>query len=491
MENLLAVTNLQQYRGERHVLKGVDLSIGRGEIVGVIGRNGSGKSTLIKAISGEVQPRSGEMVLDDGPYKPRSVAEARSCGVSVIDQGFSLDGSLPVIRRMYSNTYMANWPDEDLLERGQEILDRTEFEIDLLAPIAGLDTAEQSLVEVLRVLAEEAQLVIFDEVTALLNDQEIAQLHHAARRLRDQGCAIVHIAHRLEDVTALSDRVVVLRNGKVVKSVASRDAAADELVLAMLDREAALRTGSSRQRGGPVVSVHRLSVPGKVQDVDLTVHAGEVMGLIGLRRSGVVDLARALGGVIPSGAQRYDIDGAAVPKLQGDPRVAFVGAPTSDELESSIADALTTSEEGSVLERLRSAVRSVTDLDLSTSNIQNKVRDLSGGDRQKVAVAVGSETDARLVVWDHPTRGVDIGAKETTYGLMDALAEKGRAVVLLSVDVSELLAYSDRIAVVHEGRVVAVLDAREVDEDVIMGYALTGERPRPTAGRGRGRSRAS
>lgn len=490
MDTLLDIVDLQQMRGERHVLKGIDLTIEYGEIVGLIGKNGSGKSTLIKAISGEVQPRSGTMTLEGSTYRPRSTAEARAAGVSVIDQGFSLPPEQTVIRRMYTNTFMADWAEDDLLVRGREILERTDFDVDLRAVVRDLDSAEQSLVEVLRVLAEEAQLVIFDEVTALLNDQEIAQLHQAARRLRDQGCAIVHIAHRLEDVTALSDRVVVLREGRVVKEVSSREASADELILAMLDREATMRTTTHREHGRPVLRVHGLAVGDRVAGVDLSVHEGEVMGLIGLRRSGVNDLARALGGQVPASADRIEVDGADVETLEGEPRVAYVGAPTDETLQRSISEALTDGETGSVIERLRSAVRSVSALDLTTSNIQSRVKDLSGGDRQKVAVALGANTDARLVVFDHPTQGVDIGAKEHLHTVIDQLLDSDRAVVLLSVDLSELLTHCDRIAVCHDGRLVAVLDAREVHEDVVMGYAMTGERPEPRASRARRESAA-
>lgn len=485
METLLTIEGLEQWRGERHVLKGIDLTIHYGEIVGLIGKNGSGKSTLIKAISGEIHPRSGSMLIQGETYRPRSLAEARSAGVSVIEQGFVLPPDEKVIRRMYTNTFMADWSEEDLMIRGAEILARTEFDVGLDDRVSDLDAAEQSMVEVLRVLAEEAQLVIFDEVTALLNDQEISQLHQAARRLRDQGCAIVHIAHRLEDVTALSDRVVVLRDGRVVKDVASRDTGADELILAMLDREASARRKATREHGEPLLSVHGLSVPDRVEEVNLSVHAGEVIGLMGLRRSGASEIALALGGSSPVQADALMVDGESVDALLGDPRLAYVGAPTDESLELTISDALTRGQDGTVIERLRNAVKSITALDLTTSNIQSKVRDLSGGDRQKVAVALGVDTTAKVVVLDHPTRGVDVGAREQTYQLIDEFLAMSRGVVLLSVDPSELLAYCDRVAVCHEGRVVAILDSRETNEDIIMGYALTGVRPAPVAGRRR------
>ncbi|MGL5851593.1 MAG: ATP-binding cassette domain-containing protein [Phycicoccus sp.] len=480
MEPLLDITGLHQFRGQRHVLRGVDLGIRRGEIVGLIGRNGSGKSTLIKAITGEIRPRSGTMRLEDEPYRPRSRAEALAAGVSVIEQDFTVPAEHSVIRAMYRHTFMAHWDEPDLLPLGAEILRRTHFEVDLTRPVGELDPAEQALAEVLRVLAEEAQLVIFDEVSALLNDLEITQLHHASRSLREQGCAVLHIAHRLEEVTALCDRVAVLRDGVVVRVADRGTVAADELVLTMLDRPLSRVEVGPRSRGEPVLTVRGLSVPsGRLRDVELSIHAGEVMGVLGLRQSGAVELVEALAGRVESTAESVEIDGEPVElPLRSDPRITYVAGPAPEAMGRKVADVLTeTGEYTSEIERLRDAIKGVSQEDLTISDIQAVLQTLSGGDQQKIAVARAAKTSSRLVVLNHPTRSVDVSAKERTYGLIGGLAADGRAVVVLSVDVSELLRCCDCLVVVHEGIVVAVLDTAEADEDLVMGYALSGERP--------------
>ncbi|MGL5815929.1 MAG: ATP-binding cassette domain-containing protein [Phycicoccus sp.] len=480
MEPLLDIAGLHQFRGQRHVLRGVDLGIRRGEIIGLIGRNGSGKSTLIKAITGELRPRSGTMRLEDEPYRPRSRAEALSAGVSVIEQDFTLPIDHSVVRAMYRHTFMADWQESELLPLGAEILRRTHFEIDLTRPIGDLDPAEQALAEVLRVLAEEAQLVIFDEVSALLNDLEITQLHHASRSLREQGCAVLHIAHRLEEVTALCDRVAVLRDGVVARVADRGTVAADELVLAMLDRPLSRVEVSPRSRGEPVLTVRGLSVPGgRLRDVELSVHAGEVIGVIGLRQSGAVELVEALGGRIESTAEAVELDGKPVRlPLRSDPRITYVSGPAPESMDRKVSDVLTESGEyGSEIERLRDAIKGVSQEDLTISDIQAVVQTLSGGDQQKIAIAKAAKTSSRLVILNHPTRSVDVAAKERTYGLIGGLAADGRAVLVLSVDVGELLRCCDCLVVVHEGVVVAVLDTAEADEDLVMGYALSGERP--------------
>ncbi|MGL5865303.1 MAG: ATP-binding cassette domain-containing protein [Dermatophilaceae bacterium] len=488
MEPLLDISGLHQFRGQRHVLRGLDLTIRRGEIVGLIGRNGSGKSTLIKAITGEVWPRSGTMRLEDEPYRPRSRAEALAAGVSVIEQNFTLPAGHTVIRAMYRHTFMAQWDEADLLPLGAEILRRTHFELDLTTLISTLDPAEQALAEVLRVLAEEAQLVIFDEVSALLNDFEITQLHHAARSLREQGCAVLHIAHRLEEVTALCDRVAVLRNGAVARVADRGTVAADELVLTMLDRPMNRVQMPPRRRGGPVLTVRGLGVPsGRLREVDFSVHAGEVIGVIGLRQSGAVELVEALAGRVESAAESVQIDGEPVDLArENDSRITYVAGPAPETMNRTVADVLTDAGEyTSEIERLRHAIKGVSQEDLSVSDIHVVVQSLSGGDQQKIAVANATKTASRVVILNHPTRGVDVPSKERTYGLIGGLAADGRAVVVLSVDVSELFRCCDCIVVMYHGAVVAALDVAEADEDLVMGYALTGERPVPQSVRGR------
>jgi len=475
MQLLLDIVGLHQFRGYRHVLRGVDLQVGRGEVLGLIGRNGSGKSTLIQTICGTTSPRSGSMTLDGRPYRPANVAAARAAGVSVIEQDFALPDGLTVLSNALRHTVLAHRPMSEQLPRAQLLLARSGFDLELDRPLEELDPAGQVLAEVLRVQAEGARLVIFDEVSSVLNDLEIAQLHEAARHLRERGCSIVHIAHRLEEVTALADRVAVLRGGVVVEVVDAGRAESNDLVRAMLGREPDVPQREDRQRDRVVYGARGLGVPGRLAPLDLELHAGEVLGVVGLRGSGALELVQAIAGEVESEAMSVefaqDLAGAGA-------TVAYVAGPSPESLRMRQSDVLTTGHEHlDETARLRLAHRRAFDHDLETSNLHNPLGDLSGGDRQKASIVAVADTSAPVVVLEHPTRGVDVAAKEMAYRVIEGMVAGGKALVVLSSDLTEVLRICDRIAVLHERRLAAVLDASNAHEDLIMSYALTGQPP--------------
>ena len=485
MQLLLDISGLHQFRGYRHVLKGVDLQVGRGEVLGLIGRNGSGKSTLIQTICGSSSPRSGSMTLDGRPYHPANVAAARAAGVSVIEQDFALPEGLTVLSNALRHTVLARRPMSEQLPRAQLLLARSGFDLDLDHPLDELDPAGQVLAEVLRVQAEGARLVIFDEVSSMLNDLEIAQLHEAARHLRARGCSIVHIAHRLEEVTALADRVAVLRGGVVVEVVDADQAEANDLVRAMLGREPDAPQRQVRQRDRVVYAAYGLAVPGQLAPLDLELHSGEVLGVVGLRGSGALELIQAIAGEVESEATSVGLAPDLLAQDVG-AGVVYVAGPSPESLRMRQSDVLTTGlEHLGESKRLRLAHRRAFEHDLETSNLHNPLGDLSGGDRQKASIVAVGDTSAPVVVLEHPTRGVDVAAKEMAYRVIEGMVAGGKALVVLSSDLTEVLRMCDRIAVLHERRLVAVLDASSAHEDLIMSYALTGEAP-PERSRRRG-----
>ncbi len=486
MELLLDIVGLHQFRGYRHVLKGVDLQIGRGEIVGLIGRNGSGKSTLVQTICGTATPRSGTLTLEGRPYRPANVAAARAAGISVIEQDFAVPEGLTVLENALQHTSLARRPLREQLGRGEQLLAHSGFDLELTRPLHELDPAGQALAEVLRVQAEGARLVVFDEVSGVLNDLEIAQLHEAARHLRDAGCSILHIAHRIEEVTALADRIAVLRGGVVVEVLDSSSAGPEQLVRAMLGRELDVPPRQDRERDRVVYAVRGLTVPGRLEPLDLELHAGEVLGVVGLRRSGALELARAVAG--GAGSEATSIRVAPDPEGERDDRgepgrghdgwVAHVAGPSRDSLEMRQSDVLTTGQEHlDEAERLHLAFVRAIEHDLETSNLHNPLGDLSGGDRQKASIVAVAQTAASVVVLENPTRGVDVAAKEMAYRVIEGLVSRGKALVVLSSDLTEVLRISDRIAVLHDGRLVAVLDTSSAHEDLVMTYAMTGRAP--------------
>lgn len=474
---LVEATGVHQYRGVRHVLKGVDLTIHRGEILGLIGQNGSGKSTLIHVLSGLLQPRLGSITLAGEAYRPDSVEAARAAGVSVIEQDFDPPADQTVAEAMYRNTYLAGRPHAEILEAAQVVVARTKFDVDLEAITGNLDPAEQAIVEVLRVLAEEAQLVVFDEASSMLHEVDIVQLHDAARRLRDHGCAVIYVAHRIEEVVAIADRVAVMRAGEIVSVLDARTTSVDTLVHAMLQRPLDPPTREKRAPVGQLrLAVEGLTVGQRLRDVSLQLRQGEVLGVVGLRESGAHELVEAIAGVGPSTATSVTFDGQAFATLDaiGD-RIGYL-PPNTLLLEDKISDRLSVGvTDDSELARLRHAVTVAHHLDLTTSDIQGPVRSLSGGDRQKVSVAEIVASGADLMVLNHPTRGVDVGVKDRVHRLIHDLVDQGVAVVFFTSNVEELLAQSTRVAVVNQGRIVALLDPDQVNEDIVMDYAAFGQ----------------
>lgn len=466
------------------MLTGLDLTIHRGEIVGVIGRNGAGKSTLVNVICGRVQPQAGSVRLDGEQFAPDSPDAALAAGVSVIEQDFHPPIDMTVARAVFRGTFMADRSDEELLGHAHRIAERAHVSLPLDAFVGDLDAAQQAMVEVLRVVAEEAQLVILDEASVVLDDVEIAQLHFAARKLRELGCALIYIAHRIDEVHAIADRVVVLRDGVASEIVEPRRTRVDDLLFAMLqhplERPARRETRSST---APMLSVSGL-VTDNVHGVDLTVEAGEIVAVIGRRGSGANETMQALTGQRAGSVADIVIDGEHADSLSAAvARVAALGVQSGPP-DTSIAEALgRASEAGTEIGKLRDAANLAHHLEIATSDIGGSTATLSGGDRQKVAIASAGRVEQPVVVLTQPTRGVDMGAKQHVHDLVDGFSENGKAVLVSSNDLSELLTLAHRAVVFFEGRIVADMPTAGANADRVMAYAETGASAQPVYAR--------
>lgn len=479
MDALLEIEGLQLAHGQRQVLRGLDLTVYRGEILGVIGRNGAGKSTLVNIICGRLQAQGGVVTLDGEPFRPESREAALVAGVSVIEQDFQPPTELTVAQAIFRDTFMADRPLLELVEHGRRIADRARVQIDLEAFVGELDAAQQAMVEVLRVVAEEAQLVILDEASVALNDAEIAQLHYAARKLRQMGCSIIYIAHRIDEVHAIADRVVVLRGGIASEIIEPRRAKVDDLVYAMLHHpvERPKRRASLAQTQ-PLFSVRGLRAEG-LESLDLDIGAGEVVGVVGMRRSGAAETLQVLGGDRAGQVDEITIAGRTYTSLdEALPAIAVLGIRSQSE--GVISDALAAaSKEESEIGRLRDAATLAHHLQLATSNIQAPVGTLSGGDRQKVSVAAAGAVEQPVIVLHQPTRGVDIGAKQRVHDVVDRFLAEGKAILVTSNDVSEILALAHRVIVFFQGALVVDVNNADANEDLLMAYAETGESGEP------------
>lgn len=488
MENIVQVTGLTKNHAHLRALKGIDLTVGAGEIVGLVGENGAGKSTLISLLAGAARPDKGAMTLCGDNFAPQNEQDARSAGVGAVQQRFAMNGSLTVAEAIAGLGHGAQGERDEVLERAREVLRDAGVDLDPEAHISSLMRAEKALVEVLRVRMEDPQLVLMDEVAATFNDHEVATVHAITRQLARQGRGVIYITHRIDEVRSLADRVVVMREGAIKEEFVPREVGADQIVFSMLERALPERDRpGGHDHDDEALSVRGLSTDGGLSNVDLTLRRGEVLGLTGLRRAGMNELVGALVGVHPGQYEHLQVSGRDVSISSAQDAVELgIGylSDSDDELneahEESVARMLRNDDPdpdaGFIREvtALREVVAQVKALHIKTHDIQGQVGKLSGGDQQKIALARWMSTDCDILILNHPTRGIDVGAKGDIYDMLTDLTSKGTSVLLISSEMSELLQWCHRILVMREGQIVSEQTNDQATEDTLMA-AVTGQ----------------
>jgi len=482
--------------GATVALDGVDLEVAPGEVCALVGQNGAGKSTLMAVLSGALSPDAGEMTLDGAPYRPRSPLEARQAGVAMIYQELSLAPHLSVTENVVLGMEPAR---RGFLRRG-EARDRARdalaqlghAEIAPEAPVGSLSVAAQQLVEIARALAVGCRVLVLDEPTSSLAQEDARRLFDLVSRLRGQGHAIVYISHFLEEVKQVADRFVVLRDGRNAGEGRPAQAAARDIVAMMVGSVVGeVYPRSARRRGEPVLQLDGLGAG----SAPLTLHRGEVVGIAGLLGAGRSRLLRSIFGLEPVRAGRIRVaafEGPASPSRRWAQGVGFLSEDRKEEglaLGLSVADNLTLSTlrglgPGPLVlgRRQEAAARRLIDrLAIRCRGASQPVRELSGGNQQKVALARLLHHDADVLLLDEPTRGIDVASKAQIYALVDALVAESapgrpaRAVLFVSSYFPELLGLSDRIAVMCRGRLSEAHPASELDEHrLILEAAGTG-----------------
>ncbi|MDY3048622.1 MAG: sugar ABC transporter ATP-binding protein [Rothia sp. (in: high G+C Gram-positive bacteria)] len=489
MGNLLSVKNLTKNHEHLRALKGVNLEVAAGEIVGLLGENGAGKSTFVSILGGWDRPNGGFITIAGKVYAPGSPEDALAAGVGSIRQKFKIDPELTVAQAIYRSTPYAADDLDSLAIRAQGLLDEVGLALDPRTKMGDLLRAEQALVEVVRMEAEDTQLVLMDEVAATFNDYEIFQLHEVTRKLAAEGRAIIYITHRIDEVRSLANRAVILSNGVISEEIVPGTLSIDEIAFKMFRREVALggRPGDYLA-DEPKLVIEGLSSPqGGLKEVTFSVGRGEIFGLTGLRRSGINEVAAALVGVDQSASfKQLKINGQEVSIGSADDSVALgIGylSDDDDELglanERSIAKTLMQGRQidgpGGFLHEisaLREVAEQIQKLQIKTTNIQGEIGKLSGGDQQKVALAQWISSDCELLILNHPTRGIDVSAKSEIYKMLTDLTEKGTSIILIGSDMSELIEVCHRIAVMRDGQLVSLQQNRAATEDTLMGEAL-------------------
>ncbi len=474
----------------------VDVAIKAGDVHVVAGENGAGKSTLMKLLSQVVRPDEGTMLVAGAPVPFHGPRYAQSLGIAMVYQEFALAPHLSVaenlsLGREPTRAGLINRTEER--KTAIELLERLGLRIDPNRVAGTLSVAEQQLVEIAKALAIDAKLVILDEPTATLTEHEIDELFEVIDALTERGTAVLYISHRLDEIFRIADTVTVMRDGRVVDTVPAADLDHDRLVQLMVGRDIAnLYPKPEVEPGEPVLTVRGLS-SAAVHDCSLEVRAGEVVGLAGLVGAGRTELARAVFGA-DRATGTVEVDGR--PVRLGSPRAAVaagIGYLTEDRKREGLAMQLPIDQNitmanlpslGGFLRLGReraTAQRRAGELDIRTPSLKRKVQLLSGGNQQKVVVAKWLETHARALLFDEPARGVDVVAKAELFGLIGELAAAGRAILLISSYLPELLNMCDRILVMREGRIVGELPRSEFSEEAVVALATGANTPRAEA----------
>lgn len=477
---LLEMTGIEKsFSGVRAVRQG-RLELVAGEVHALLGENGAGKSTLIKVLAGALAPEAGRIRIGGREVRPRTPAEARRFGVAVIYQEFNLVPSLSIRDNLFLGREQARggWIRAGL-ERQVcgELLERVGLERTPETPVRNLSVAEQQLVEIAKALSDDARIMVMDEPTAALSEREVERLFRIVRALQQAGLGIVYVTHRLDEVFALADRATVMRDGETIATRPVSELNRSRLIELMVGR--ALESEFPRRghrSGGPRLAVRGLCRGRAVRDVSFEVRRGEVLGLAGLVGAGRTEVARLLFGADRPEAGAIEVDGRSVRiRCPRDAIRAGICLLTEDRKNQGLVLGLpvldnfalpnlgTFSKAGWVRQRAVLGVwaRFADQLRIRVQGPAQRARELSGGNQQKVVLAKWLQANSEVLLFDEPTRGVDVGARFEIYQLINELAAAGKAVLLISSDLPEVLGMSDRILVMAGGRVTGEIADRE------------------------------
>ncbi|MBX3112289.1 MAG: sugar ABC transporter ATP-binding protein [Fimbriimonadaceae bacterium] len=486
---LLAAGIVKRYPGVT-ALDGVDFSVSSGEVVGLVGENGAGKSTLIKVFGGLTQPDSGTVSVDGVTVRIDSSATARRLGVGVIHQELSDLDNLDVAGNVMLGREPARFGlvDRAALRRSAvSALARLGMEHLVDAPQSSLSIGQRQLVEIAKALSLEARVLIMDEPTSSLTAGETDRLLRVVHDLRGQGVGVVYVSHRLQEVKELADRVVVLRDGRNAGSLAKQEITPEAMVRLMIGRDVAPAQARPSTGGAAVLTVRGLRTTRfPEQPVTFDARAGEVVGLAGLVGAGRTELVQAVCGIDDRAGGEVFLDQTPVPpSVRGAIALGLYLAPEDRRRTGLVTSASV--RENTTLPNLkhyarnglvdRSAECGVTErmreeLGIKAPTVEADVSGLSGGNQQKVVLAKWLAMSPRCLVFDEPTRGIDVGARAEIYARMRALADQGVAILMVSSDMEEVLAMSDRVLVMHEGRMAGELTREEASEEAIMALAV-------------------
>ena len=471
------------------------LTLRPGEVHCLVGENGAGKSTLMKVLAGAIPMDSGEIRLSGEPASITSPHQAQQLGISMIYQEFNLSPFLSVAENIFlgreprlGKTPFINW--SKMYRDARELLGRVRTDLDVRRPINECSVAQQQVVEIAKALSFRSKVIVMDEPSATLTERELTALFDLIRGLKKDGIGMIYISHRLEEIFEIGDRVTVMRDGQYIGTNDVAEVRRENIIHMMVGRELKDEFPKEQfERGEEVLRVEGLGIAGAFQDLSFSLHKGEIIGLTGLVGAGRTEVARAIFGAdrLQTGQIFLDKHPVTVSSPQDAIRQG-IGLLTEDRKTQGLVLGMTVRENTTLanldalvkfffVDRARErqvTLKYVDDLRIKTPTIEQATQNLSGGNQQKVVLAKWLFTGCRVLIFDEPTRGIDVGAKVEIYKLMNELVRNGVCILMISSELPEVLGMCDRILVMHEGRLAGELTRAEADQERIMRLA-TGE----------------
>ncbi len=489
---LIAAKEISKKFATVEVLSNVNLDLLTGEIHALLGENGAGKSTFAKILAGVYKPTKGTLHLNNRKVEVSSPIIAQELGIALIHQEpisfphLSVAENLVMGRKGRGPLAWVNWP--DMIREAQKYMSLLGVEIDVRRNMEGLSIADQQMVEIARAIASDAKLIIMDEPTAPLTPREVETLFGIARQLREEGRTIIFISHRLEEVRMICDRVTIFRDGEKISTNSITEISDEQVIKLMIGRPLGKYMRKHNAAiGGKALSVQGLSLEGAFSKISFEIKKGEIVGVGGLVGAGRTDVARALFGITPadSGSIRVDDKLVDITKPSDAIRLGIAYVP-EDRAIAGIFRSLSVEHNLTAAIPHKIAPRSIIEgqverayaedsidkLSVRLASLNQPIVELSGGNQQKAILARWLHTDPKILILDEPTRGIDIGVKAEFYDMIGNLAESGRAILLISSELPELLALCDRILVMSEGQLTADIKRQDASQEVIMRAAV-------------------
>lgn len=475
-------------------LSNVDFALRKGEVHALLGENGAGKSTLMKILSGVYQPDEGDIIFEGQPVTFANPLSAQSAGITIIHQEFNLFPELTVeenifIGREFCKNNRWRLDEKQQRQAAIDILQKLNLNISPETLVADLTVAQQQMVEIAKAISVNAKILIMDEPTAALTETEIDSLFQVTRLLKEQGTGIVYISHRLEELALIADRATVMRDGQFIATVDYDAVKISDLIAMMVGRDLGNiypRRGPLAQRK-PVLEVSGLTRNGVLNNIDFTLYQGEILGFAGLMGAGRTELARAIFGADPIDGGTLKLNGkVTVIKDIADAIKQGISYLTEDRKKEGLALGLSVERNimlgnypeysdryGNVDSKRcqKTSEEQVKALRIKTPHLEQAALNLSGGNQQKIIIARWVCKDTDILIFDEPTRGIDVGAKLEIYELMNRLVAKGKSIIMISSELPEVLGMCDRILVMRNGRITGELASDDATQEKIMQYA--------------------